>query len=259
MTLSGVSSLDEPVDYRLDGAVASITLNRPSRLNAISHELAVDLVAALDLAARDQARVVLLTGIGKAFCAGHDLKIDGGHQDGTAGYADRLQDVTRRIRSMPAIVIAAVHGYVLGGGFEFALTSDLVIAAQDAVFGFPEVGVGLSVTGGVTKLLTYYVGPLRAKQLLITGERLTADQAKTLGLVNWVVERDELMSRAASLAEVLLGQPSLSMTLAKQAVDAGLDNSLESQLEMETYHLSMAEQSPEAALGRAAFRLLHPS
>lgn len=257
MTDSNARPPQEPVDYRLKGAVASVMLNRPSSLNAITDELTAELVAALDRAARDGARIVLLTGAGRAFCAGHDLRTDEDHQHGSAGYADSLQDVTRRIRSMPAIVISAVQGYALGGGFEFVLTSDLVIAARDAVFGFPEVGVGLSVTGGVTKLLTYYVGPLRAKQLLLTGERLGSDEAKNLGLVNWVVERDELRSQATSIVKQLLDRPALSVTLAKRAIDAGLDNSLESQLELETSHLVIAEQSPEAARGRAAFRSSH--
>jgi enoyl-CoA hydratase/carnithine racemase len=249
------SDLDAPVDYRIDAdQTAWITLNRPHRHNAITSDLTAALTTGLRQAGTDQARVTVLQGAGRAFCAGHDLVEEPQSDAASRRWAQGLQDVTRAMRQLPCPVIAAVHGYVLGGGFEFALSADLVIAARTATFGFPEVGVGLSVTGGVTMLLPRLVGPLRAKQMLLLGEHLDATQAAGLGLVNWVSENDDLPARVKNLVKQLLDKPALSTKLAKRALDAGLENGLEPQLELEVGHLITASASPEAAAGRQAFR-----
>ncbi len=138
------------VEYAIDGPVARLHLNRPERLNAVVPALTDSLLAGFERASRDGARAIVLAGRGRAFCAGHDLKEPEPVEDDAQARArlQRLQQVTRLIRDFPGIVIAAVHGYALGAGCEFALGCDLVVAGEDARFGFPEVGVGLSVTGG---------------------------------------------------------------------------------------------------------------
>jgi 2-(1,2-epoxy-1,2-dihydrophenyl)acetyl-CoA isomerase len=217
------------VDYELTEAVARIYLNRPHRLNAVVPELTAGLAAALDRAGRDGARVAVLAGRGRAFCSGHDLKepIPPETVLVTRLRVEQIQEVTRAIRRFPGPVIAAVHGYALGAGAEFALGCDLVVAAEDAQFGFPEVSVGLSVTGGISRLLPLLVGPVRAKELLLLGDRFGAARALELGLVNRVVPAGQHEQAAGQLAARLRDQPALALALAKQALDRGADCALE--------------------------------
>jgi len=224
------------VDYERDQAVARIYLNRPHRLNAVVPELANALVAAIDQAGRDGARVAVLAGRGRAFCSGHDLKEPVPQEPvlATRLRVDGIQDVTRAIRRFPGVVIAAVHGYALGAGCEFALGCDLVVAAEDAQFGFPEVSVGLSVTGGISRLLPLLTGPVRAKELVLLGERFSAARALELGLVNRVTPAGQHEQVAAELATRLADQPALAMVLAKQALDRGIDCALEEAMAAET-------------------------
>jgi 2-(1,2-epoxy-1,2-dihydrophenyl)acetyl-CoA isomerase len=238
------------VDYELDQSVARIYLNRPHRLNAVVPELTAGLVAALNRAGTDEARVVVLAGRGRAFCSGHDLKepvpVETVLQ--TRLRVDVIQDVTRAIRRFPGPVIAAVHGYALGAGCEFALGCDLVVAAEDAQFGFPEVGVGLSVTGGISRLLPLLVGPIRAKELLLLGDRFGAARARELGLVNVVAPVGQHETAAAELAARLRDQPPLALALAKQALDRGADSALEEAMATET-DLAALTVAPGAADG----------
>jgi enoyl-CoA hydratase/carnithine racemase len=217
------------VDYELDQSVARIFLNRPHRLNAVVPELTDGLVAAFKRAGEDEARVVVLAGRGRAFCSGHDLKEPQPAETvlQTRLRVDGIQDVTRAIRRFPGPVIAAVHGYALGAGCEFALGCDLVAAAEDAQFGFPEVSVGLSVTGGISRLLPLLAGPVVAKELLLLGERFSAARALELRLVNRVTAPGQHEQVAAELAARLRDQPALALTLAKQALDRGAECALE--------------------------------
>jgi len=224
------------VDYELGESVARVYLNRPHRLNAVVPELTAELVAALGQAADDGARVVVLAGRGRAFCSGHDLKEPTGPQTPllTRRRVDAIQDVTRAIRAFPGPVVAAVHGYALGAGCEFALGCDLVVAAEDAWFGFPEVSVGLSVTGGISRLLPLLVGPMRAKELVLLGDRFDAAAARDMGLVNRVAPAGQHETVAGELAERLRDLPPLALTLAKQSLDRGADSALEEAMATET-------------------------
>src|SRR6185437_9369338 len=217
------------VDYEFDESVARVYLNRPHRLNAVVPELTAGLIEGLARAGRDGDRVVVLAGRGRAFCSGHDLKeqIPPESVLSTRARVAGIQDVTRAIRRFPGPVIAAVHGYALGAGCEFALGCDLVVASDDAQFGFPEVSVGLSVTGGISRLLPLLVGPVRAKEMLLLGDRIGAARALELGLVNRVAAAGQHEQAAAELAARLRDQPALAMTLAKQALDRGAECALE--------------------------------
>ncbi|HEY2520040.1 MAG TPA: enoyl-CoA hydratase/isomerase family protein [Streptosporangiaceae bacterium] len=217
------------VEYELADSVAWIHLNRPERLNAVVPELTATLVAAFERAGQDGARVIVLAGSGRAFCSGHDLKekLPPENVLATRLRVEQIQDVTRAIRRFPGPVIAAVHGYALGAGCEFALGCDLVVAAEDAQFGFPEVSVGLSVTGGISRLLPLLVGPVRAKELLLLGERFGAARALELGLVNQVAPAGGHEQAAAEIAARLRDRPALALALAKQALDRGADGALE--------------------------------
>ena len=238
---------DVVIDYELDESVARIYLNRPHRLNAVVPELTAGLIAALTRAGHDDARVVVLAGRGRAFCSGHDLKEPLPPESvlETRRRVDAIQDVTRAIRRFPGPVIAAVHGYALGAGCEFALGCDLVVAADDAQFGFPEVSVGLSVTGGISRLLPLLVGLVRAKELVLLGERITAARALELGLVNRVTAPGEHEAVAAELAAKLKAQPALALALAKEALDRGVDCALEEAMAAEV-DFAVLTVAPEA-------------
>lgn len=231
------------VDYDLSGGVARLHLNRPARLNAVVPQLVDELLDALDQARRDDARVVILAGRGRAFCAGHDLKEDVPPE--TVGQTrerlERIQDVTRRIRAYPGVVIAAVHGYALGAGCEFALCCDLIVADEAARFGFPEVSVGLSVTGGISRLLPALVGLAKARELLLLGEHVPAPEAYGLGMINRVAPAGKHEDTAAELAEVLLSRPPTALQLAKRV----LETDLEPALARETEHALLTSLSGE--------------
>ncbi len=246
---------EEAVLYALDGSgVAWISLNRPHRLNAINSSLIEGLVSSLARARTDGALVVVVKGEGRAFCSGHDLQEDELSGPEAERIAHGLQEVTRQMQAFPGPVVAAVQGYALGGGFEFALASDLVLAARSAKFGFPEVAVGLTVTGGVTKLLPQLVGPMRAKRLLLIGEMIDAEEAHSLGMLSFVCEPDELGERTATIAKQLASKPRSSLALTKRAIDAAPDNFLEEQLDLEVEHLLMASRSSDASLARDRFQ-----
>lgn len=235
------------VEIRWDGEVARIWLNRPERLNAVAPVLVDDLLAALDEVAASAAGAVVLAGRGRAFCAGHDLK-EPAPPGNARSRLERLQDVTRRLRALPQPVIAAVHGYAIGAGAEFALGCDLVLAAEDAVFAFPEAGLGLSVTGAASRLLPLLVGPAKAKELLLLGERIDAATAERIGLVNAVVT--DVDETAMGWARKIAEQP--GATLAKRALDASID--LEPALELEVSHALITDQSPAAVRSAETFR-----
>lgn len=242
------------VEYDCEDDVARVHLARPERLNAVVPAVVDGLVDALERAA-GEARAVVLAGRGRAFCAGHDLKEPTSVETPveTRLRLERIQDVTRRIRSFPGIVIAAVHGYALGAGCEFALGCDLVVATEDARFGFPEVGVGLSVTGGISALLPRIVGPARAKELLLLGEQLPAGRAADLGLVNRVVAPGLHEQAALELAARIVAQPATSAGLAKRTIDLGFAGDLETALATEVEHALITSLSGEGAAAQSSF------
>jgi 2-(1,2-epoxy-1,2-dihydrophenyl)acetyl-CoA isomerase len=243
------------VEYAIEDRVARLHLNRPERLNAVVPALTEALLAALAAAQADGARAIVLAGRGRAFCAGHDLKEPEPVEDDEQARArlQRLQDVTRWVRDFPGVVVAAVHGYALGAGAEFAFGCDLVVAAEDARFGFPEVGVGLSVTGGISALLPRLIGPFRAKELFALGEPLTASAAAHLGLVNRVTGVGEHEAVALDLALACAGRPPVALGLAKRVIDEGMSRSVEEMLEREVDNAVVTRTSGEADDGRARF------
>ncbi len=243
------------VDYEFAEGIARIHLNRPERLNAVVPGLVEDLVAALERAHAEGARAVVVAGRGRAFCAGHDLKEPTPEETvlETRARLERIQDVTRRIRSFPGPVIAAVHGYALGAGCEFALGCDLIVADESAVFGFPEVSVGLSVTGGISNLLPRIVGPARAKEMLLLGERIPATRAEQLGLVNRAVPIGTHEEAALEMAATVASRPPLSASLAKRVIDAGADATLEEAMTTEVEHAILTSLSGEGDAPKEAF------
>jgi 2-(1,2-epoxy-1,2-dihydrophenyl)acetyl-CoA isomerase len=226
---------DQVVTYESIDGIGVVMLNRPHRLNAVVPELVERLCAALGRARQDDVAACVVTGAGRSFCAGHDLRQE---YEPISEAEDRrrlhrIQDVTRLIRQAPFPVIAAVHGYALGAGCEFALCCDLIVASVDATFGFPEVGVGLGVTGGISRLLPLTVGMAKAKELVLLGERFSAEQALELRLINWVVEPGQHLGSAMDLAARLRARPRSALARAKHAIDVGPEVGIEAAFEME--------------------------
>ena len=231
---------DNTVLYEKNGNVAIITLNRPERLNAITQALLTGLIQQLETARKDDEVVaVILTGAGRAFCAGEDLK------ETSAGKTfkqwveetDGLQQVQRVVLALGKPLIAAVPGYALGGGCEFAMSCDIRIAAEEAKFGFPETEVGLTITTAGTKLLTQLVGLGKAKELVFTGDFIDAPEALRIGLANKVVAADNLMDEALAMARKIGAKSPLALKLSRIAIDQGLHSSFEQTLELEASHL----------------------
>jgi enoyl-CoA hydratase/carnithine racemase len=221
----------EPVLLAEDlGPVRRLTLNRPQRLNALSHDLVETLSEALARAAADDAvRVVILAGSGRAFCAGYDLKEEAEHvkEHGTldaAGWQRALaNDVGRMLEIFdhPKPVIAQVQGYCLAGGCDLMMMCDLAVAADDAMFGEPEIRFG---SGVVTMVMPWLIGARAAKELLLTGEdRVDAHEARRIGLVNRVVPRDDLESGTLALANEIAILDPVAIAMTKRAINRSLE------------------------------------
>jgi enoyl-CoA hydratase/carnithine racemase len=215
------------------GAVAIVTLNRPHRLNAISGSLLHAFHDALaGLAADDAVRCIVLHGAGRAFCAGDDLKEfaeQARDRASAEAHITAIQQITRDLMGAAVPVIAAAHGYAVGGGFEWLINCDLVVAADDLVAFFPEMGIGQFVTGGVTWLLPRHVGHQRAMELLLLGERQRAQDLAALGIVNRVVPPEALLPQALALAEQVAAQSPSSVSRLKRTVLelSGIERALE--------------------------------
>jgi enoyl-CoA hydratase/carnithine racemase len=243
-------------DASRGGHLATVVLNRPEVLNAIDNALAEALCAACEELIRDDAVwVVILRGNGdSAFCAGADIKARGAFTD--AQWLEQRALIRRmfaRLRALPQPVIAAVHGYALGGGTEIALSADVAIAADDAQFGLTETRLGIIPGGGGTQMLPRLIGRNRAKELILTARRVSADEALALGMVTRVVPRAELLPAALALADEILRNSPYAVRQAKWAVDQGTDLPLAEGLEREHTAYMRAIASADRREGVAAF------
>ncbi len=231
---------EKTVLYTRDKNVGIIKLNRPKRLNAITVDLLRDFIEQLAVARRDESvAVVILTGTGRSFCAGEDLKETSAGKSFSDWIKETqgLQDIQRVIMGLDKPLIAAVRGYALGGGCEFAMSADIRIVADDAKFGFPETEVGLTITTAGTKLLSQIVGLGKAKELVFTGEFVDAHEALRIGLANKVVATDNLLDETLAMARKIAEKSPLALKLSRIAIDQGLHSSFEQTLEMEAGHL----------------------
>lgn len=237
------------VKVKTKANIRIISFNRPEVLNAINTQLVNDFLAALKEAENDkQIRIVVINGEGRAFCAGDDLSeekkfdIDNGFK-----YIDLIQDITRTIMHMSKPVIAAVHGYALGAGCEWAMNCDLRIAADGTKFGFPETSVGGTITNAGTKILPLLVGLGRAKYLAFTCEMIDARKAEEWGLINQVVNINELEDTVLKLATQIASNSAASLLFTKRAINQGISQHLEQVLEQETRDAMIVFSSSEAA------------
>ncbi|MGI9037127.1 MAG: enoyl-CoA hydratase-related protein [Pyrinomonadaceae bacterium] len=230
----------ETVKYELNESVAIITMNRPDALNALSLQLTKDLRSAIKRSVKDCARAVILTGEGRAFCSGGDLremqlmwKLEGRIEAFLEEPLKALHDVILLIRQTPIPFVAAVQGVCAGAGTNFALACDLIFASENASFNEAFVRIGLSPDCGGSFFLPRAVGEKLAAELMMTGETISARRAAEIKMINRVTSTEDLMSEALKIAQKLALAPTASIGRIKQMLNASFSNNLARQLDLE--------------------------
>jgi 2-(1,2-epoxy-1,2-dihydrophenyl)acetyl-CoA isomerase len=251
----GDEHMPDSIVVEQEGGVMTVTLNRPDVLNAVDNQMAKELHEALRQASRDDAvRCLVLTGAGRGFCSGQDLR---GRAAGDRSYREHLRatynPVILLLRSMEKPVIAAVNGVAAGAGMSLALSADLRIASEKATFIEVFARVGLVPDSGSTYLLTRLVGLGKALELCYTTEPVDAPEALRLGLVNRVVPHEELLPQTMALGARLAAGPTKAYGLTKRAVTYGLHAPLEAALEYEAHLQEVAGRTADHREGVAAF------
>ncbi|MFQ5550580.1 MAG: enoyl-CoA hydratase/isomerase family protein [Gemmatimonadales bacterium] len=251
-------SIDSPVLVSRDDAIVTLKLNRPDRMNAVS----LDLYRALErnvaeYAADPDVRVLIITGSGRAFCVGADLDA---HAQGTGGeearkaYVGAAQAASRRIQTVPKIVIGAANGHAIGAGLELLLACDLSVVSEAAKFRFPELALGTFVGGGVTRGLIRRVGRMKANELLFLCPMLTGQEAYEAGLVTLAVAEAAVPDTAMQMARTVAGKAPLSVARMKAVLSEAESVGLDDALHLEAEALLACMDTEDWAEGIAAFR-----
>jgi enoyl-CoA hydratase len=242
--------------YEKADGIGTVTINRPKALNAANSEVNTELYRVFEeIEADPEVRVVILTGSGdKAFMAGADIvEMSSLDAMGSAAFALTARKAVDRVYSLSKPVIAAISGFALGGGCELAIACDLRIASETARFGQPEITVGIIPGGGGTQRLPRLIGMARAKELVYTGDMINAQAALSYGLVNKVVPADKLMEEAVGMAKKLMSRSSRILTIAKSAINTGMNLDLTSGLDYEAQCFSLCFETEDQKEGMKAF------
>jgi 3-hydroxypropionyl-coenzyme A dehydratase len=224
-----------------DEEITLITINRPDKLNAMNLAVMNELFTVLERIENDSSKVILITGAGnRAFCAGADIEYMSKIGSIEAEkYALRGHEVLNKIESIEKPVIAAINGYALGGGCELALACDLRFASSNAQLGQPEVVIGICPGWGGTQRLLRIIGPARAKDLIFTGRKISAEEALSMGLVNKIIPAEKLIAEAKVYAKNISKNSSFAIGKAKMLVNRGNDANLDTGLKLEIYSWSL--------------------
>ena len=245
----------EYIVYEQKGSYAVLTISREKALNALNSQVLDELNAALDAVNLDEVRCLILTGAGaKSFVAGADIgemstltKAEG------EAFGKKGNDVFRKLETFPIPVIAAVNGFALGGGCEISMSCDIRICSENAVFGQPEVGLGITPGFGGTQRLARLVGPGMAKQMIYTARNIKADEAYRLGLVNAVYPQEELMAAAEKMAAGIAKNAPIAVRNCKKAINEGLDADMDEAIVIEEKLFGDCFESYDQKEGMAAF------
>ncbi len=247
----------ETLLYRHHGDYVEIRFNRPQRLNAVIEQLYEETIVALQRAQADsKVRAIMITGEGRAFCVGADLKEHGAGE--RSQYQRRLylqlgNDVCETIARLSKPVVAAVNGYALGAGAEMACACDFVIMAESAQMGFPEVSIGTCIGGGVSQVLPRLVGLAKARELLFLGERINGAEAERIGLISKSVADEELDHYAVAFMHKLASKAPISMAVVKKLLLTASHTDLDSQLQHELDGVFMCSTTADWQEGIDAF------
>lgn len=241
--------------YTKDGDIGIVTISRPKAMNALNTDLLVELGKVADLAAEDKnLKIIIFTGEGKAFVAGADIaemrdfNSEQGREWGELGAG-----VFNKIEKLKIPSIAAVNGFALGGGCELAMCCDIRVASDSAKFGQPEVGLGITPGYSGCVRLPRLVGPAKAKELIYTGDIITAAEAERIGLVNKVVAPDQLMESAMELARKIASRAQLAVRYSKMAINRGLETDMETAIVFENQIFALCFATEDQKEGMTAF------
>jgi 2-(1,2-epoxy-1,2-dihydrophenyl)acetyl-CoA isomerase len=246
--------------FEVDGGIATLTMNRPEKLNAFTSEMLKGLIMALDECdERDDVRAVILTGAGRGFCSGGDIGGMGEESDCRPHVTKsriwgEIQAFPKRAARFEKPLIAAVNGAAIGGGMDLALACDIRIAGKSARFAETYAKIGLLPGGGGAYFLPRLVGKSRALELLWTADFVDSETALEIGLVNHVFPDDQLMAEATKLATRIAAMPPLSVRLIKRAVNQGLDVDMTTALDLISSHIAIARAGPDHTEAISAFR-----
>ena len=256
--LIGTRMAYEHIDFAITDGIATLAINRPEKLNALSQQSLDEMMHALDRVADEGARVLLMSGNGRAFCSGADLSAGGrggadAARDMGAGLESGFNPVLERLVRLPCPLVTAVNGAAAGGGCGYALAGDIVIAGRSAYFLQPFANIGLVPDVGATWLLPRLAGKARATAMMMLGERIPADLALEWGLIYQVVEDAALMETARLIAARLATGPTVAYGLMRRGIAMAMNQSLTDTLRMERIHQREAGRTADHAEGVAAF------
>jgi enoyl-CoA hydratase len=245
----------EFLQYAKEDGIGTVTVNRPAALNALNERVCTELNDVFQQIETDpDVRVVIITGSGKAFVAGADVgEMHPQSSVQISNFVAVMRRTGERIYSLSKPVIGAINGFALGGGCELAMCCDLRIASEGARFGQPEMNLGIIPGFGGTQRLARLVGVARAKELIYTGDMIDARTALAMGLVNKVVPPENLMSEARTLAQKMLSKSSVALSLAKKAINGGLEANLATGLDLEGECFALCFATEDQKEGMAAF------
>ena len=246
----------ETILVNYEGHVATITINRPKALNALSTQVLTELNQALDeVAANNDVYALVLTGAGeKSFVAGADIaEMKDKSVEEAAAYGKFGNEVFRKIETFRCPVIAAVNGFALGGGCELAMSCDIRVASENAVFGQPEVGLGITPGFGGTQRLARLVGAGKAKEMIYTAFNIKADEAYRIGLVNAVYPQAELLDAAKKMAAKIAKNAPIAVRASKKAINEGLDVDMDQAIVVEEKAFGSCFESEDQRAGMEAF------
>lgn len=248
-----MSSTPKFIELRTDGPVAFIELNRPEVLNALNRGMIAEILAAMEAFDRDEAiRVIILSGKGRCFAAGADIDEMAKANSVEMELLNQFTDWDR-LSWIKKPIIGAVHGFALGGAFELALCCDLLFAAEDAEFGFPEVLLGIMPGAGGTVRLTKLAGKTKAMEWLFTGKRISAKEARDFGLVNQLFAKEALMEETVRYARQLAKMPPISIRYIKESVLKAIDTSIYEGMQFERKNFSLLFSTADQKEGMKAF------
>jgi len=242
------------VEVTCEGAVCVLTLRREEKLNALSTALEGELLAALEREEVRSSACVIVTGAGRAFSAGADVtEFRGRMPEDIVAYYRETGAIYERVAALPQPTLSAIGGYCLGAGLELALATDFRVADETAVFGFPELGLGILPSSGGTQRLTRLLGPARAKELILLRDRLDAREALAAGLVTEVVPAGAALERALEHGRRLAALPPLAVSVAKQAIDAAAEASRDAGILIERLAYGLLAQTEAARTAAEEF------
>lgn len=245
----------EFINYEAEGAVAVLTINRPKALNALNSAVLDEINEAIDAIDLDTVRALIITGAGeKSFVAGADIgEMSTLTKEQGEAFGKKGNDVFRKIETLPIPVIAAVNGFALGGGCELSMACDIRICSENAVFGQPEVGLGITPGFGGTQRLARTVGVGMAKQLIYTARNIKSAEALRIGLVNAVYPLEELMPAAKKMAGIIASNAPIAVRNCKKAINDGLQTDIDNALVIEDKLFGDCFETEDQKYGMAFF------